>query len=249
MNDGQLTAGRYSNALVQLETSPDSKSHIDLYQKRCGVNLVLLRFDAAAEDLSQAISLHVKSTTSSPSGPSDPLANMAWLHNRSTKDTLDIISVLPPSLKALATRIKFDLGMSQISPDYDPQHLYSSVRPSNLHVDAASYTSDTEVKQTAHHGRGLFAKRAFKTGNLIMAEKAFAIPAYFSDDSSNSCSLYSSGDSTTTDSTGALLFKELVHKLTHNSSLRKQFFEMDDGGYWEKHGWQVADDEVIPVDV
>jgi hypothetical protein len=222
---------------------------MDLYRKRCGVNLVLIRLDAAADDLSQAIILHAKLTCSSSSPLSDPSVVIEWLRNRSTEDQLELLSSLPPSLRALATRIKFELGKSQTSPDYDAQHIYSSVKPSNSHVDVASYTCDTEIKQTAHHGRGLFAKRAFKTGDLIMAEKAFAIPAHFSNDTSNLCSLYSLGDGTATDNTGALLFKELVQKLTHNPSLRRQFFDMDDGGYWSENGWQVPDDEVIPVDV
>jgi hypothetical protein len=245
-----ITVRRYDHALVQLKDPSDIKAKSDLYRKRCGVNLVLLRFDNAAKDLSQAISLHINSASPpSSSDLTDPLPIEEWLQNRSTEGPLDILSSLPPSLKALATRIKFDLGMHQTTPEYDLPHLYDSVGPSNLHVDAASYTSDTEARQTPHHGRGLFAKRAFKTGDLIMAEKAFAIPAHSSTDSNNSCSLYSLGDGTATDSTGALLFQELVQKLTYNPSSRRQFFDMDDGGYWEEHGWQIPDDEVAPVDV
>jgi hypothetical protein len=236
--------------VARLDKSSDKKSEIDLYRKRCGVNLVLLRFDNAAEDLSQAICLHVRSA-SSPS--LSDLANVsainAWLLNHSTEDPQEIVSGLPRPLKELTKRIKFDVGMHQTTPDYDLSHIYSSIGPLSVHVNAASYTSDTEIKQTAQHGRSLFASRAFKTGDLIMAEKAFAIPAHFSNDPSNVCSLYSLGDGTATDNTGALLFKELVKKLTYNPSLRKEFFEMNDGGYWEKHGWQISDEDSIPIDV
>jgi hypothetical protein len=236
--------------VAQLEKASDTKAEIDLYRKRCGVNLVLLRLDNAAEDLSQAIYLHVKSN-SSPS--SSDLANAsvinAWLLNRSTEDPQEIVSSLPRPLRDLAKRIRFDLGMRQTTPDYDLPHIYSGIGPLNMYVDAASYTSDTEVNQTVRHGRGLFASRAFKTGDLIMAEKAFAIPAHFSNDSSNACSLYSLGDGTATDNTGALLFQELVQKLTYNPSLRKEFFEMDDGGYWEEHGWQLSAEDNVPIDV
>jgi hypothetical protein len=172
-----------------------------------------------------------------------------WLHDQTTDDPLQIASKLPRSLKDLATRIKFDLGIYQSSPDYDLPTISAYVGPLSLHVDAANYISDTEVKQTSHHGRGLFAKRDFKAGDLITAEKAFALPGYFFNDRSSECSLYSLGDGTATDRAGALLFRELVQKLVANPSLRKGFFDMDDGGYWAGNGWQVPEEYDIPVDV
>jgi hypothetical protein len=82
-----------------------------------------------------------------------------------------------------------------------------------------------------------------------MEEKALAIPAQFLNNTSNACSLYSLGGKTATDTTGALLFRELVQNSTHNPSLRRDFSEMDDGGYWEEQGWQISEDEDIPVHV
>jgi hypothetical protein len=61
--------------------------------------------------------------------------------------------------------------------------------------------------------------------------------------------LYSLGDETAADRAGALLFKELVQKLDANPSLRKTFFDMDDGGYWAKNGWTLSETDEIPVDV
>jgi len=223
---------------------------IDIYRKRCGVNIVLLRFDDAAEDLAQAISTHAQS---SPVLQETELASLStvkdWLHDHTTDDPLRIATRLPRSLKDLAARIKFDLGIYQSSPDYDLPTMSAYVGPLTLHVDAVNYISDTKVKQTSHHGRGLFAKRDFKAGDLIMAEKAFALPGYFFNDRSSECSLYSLGDGTATDRAGALLFKELVQKLVANSSLRKEFFEMDDGGYWAENGWHTSEEDDIPVDV
>jgi hypothetical protein len=45
------------------------------------------------------------------------------------------------------------------------------------------------------------------------------------------------------------LFRELLQKLEANPSIRKSFFDMDDGGYWAEHGWEVADGEQVPLDV
>jgi hypothetical protein len=68
-------------------------------------------------------------------------------------------------------------------------------------------------------------------------------------DRGSECSLYSLGDGTAADRAGAMLFKELVQKLTANPSLRRSFFDLDDGGYWAEHGWDVAQEDDIPVDV
>ncbi|CAO2648748.1 Nn.00g096970.m01.CDS01 [Neocucurbitaria sp. VM-36] len=240
----------YDRAHTRSLNSSDTANQIDIYRKRCGVNLVLLRFDAAASDLAQAVALLAKHGTSlSTSELTDPSIVEAWLHDRSTEDPLKIASKLTRPLKDLAARIKYDLEIYQNTPDYDLQRMSSYVGPLTLHVDAGNYISATEVKQTPDHGRGLFAARAFKSGDLITAEKAFALPGYFFNDRNSECSLYSLGDGTATDRAGALLFKELVQKLRHNPSLRKGFFDLDDGGYWSSHGWTVEGDEVTPVDV
>lgn len=162
---------------------------------------------------------------------------------------MGIASRLPRPLRDLASRLKFDLGVYQDSASYDLPKLSSFVGPLNLHIDAASYINDTEIKQTTYHGRGLFAKRDFFVGELITAEKAFAMPGYLMNDRGSECSLYSLGDGTAADRAGAMLFKELVQKLTANPSLRRSFFDLDDGGYWAEHGWDVAQEDDIPVDV
>jgi hypothetical protein len=221
-----------------------------MYRKRCGVNIVLLRFDDAADDLAQAISVYAHSdSTLQDSELGDVGTIRSWLHNHSMEDLRNIASQVPRPLKDLATRIKFDLGIYQNNPEYDLLKLSSYVGPLTLHVDAANYIDDTEVKGTAKHGRGLFAKRDFKAGDLVMAEKAFALPGYIVNDRGSECALYSLGDETAADRAGALLFKELVQKLDANPSLRKTFFDMDDGGYWAKNGWALSETDEIPVDV
>lgn len=240
----------YTNGLEELKSNPDPASTIDLYRKKCGVNIVLLRLDAAAQDLSLAIAAHASST---PELATTSLSNYStvnvWLHNNSTDDPLNIATQIPRALKELAARIKFDLGIFQTEPIYNLPLISSYVGPLTLHVDAANYLSDTEVKQTTNHGRGLFAKKSFKAGELVCAEKAFVMPGYFIQDRSSDCLLYSLGEETASPRPGALLFKELVQKLRWNPSLRKEYFELDDGGYWKEHGWEIKDDEEIPVDV
>ncbi|KAH7401742.1 hypothetical protein DE146DRAFT_735078 [Phaeosphaeria sp. MPI-PUGE-AT-0046c] len=223
---------------------------VNLHRKQCGVNMVLLRFDDAAKALAQAITTHAQSDASlQQSGLIDTAMILDWLHDHCNDDRNGICSALPQPLKDLAMRIKFDLGIYQNNGDYKLTTLSSFVGQLSLHVDAANYIIDTEIRQTQQHGRGLYAKHDFKAGDLVMAEKAFALPGYIENDRGNDCSLYSLGDGTATDRAGALLYKELVQKLVANPSQRKAFFEMDDGGYCFESGWDVAEDTDVPVDV
>jgi hypothetical protein len=82
-----------------------------------------------------------------------------------------------------------------------------------------------------------------------MVEEAFALSGYIFGDVNSECSFYSLSDGTAKDRAGALLFRELLQKLEANPSIRKSFFDMDDGGYWAEHGWEVADGEQVPLDV
>jgi hypothetical protein len=209
-----------------------------------------MRLDEAAKDLANAISIYASySPNITTSDFKRPDIVVEWLRSGTTEDPLNISSSIPRALKELAARIKFDIGISQTAPEYNLPLISSYVGPLTLHVDAANYTSDTEVKDTALHGRGVFAKRAFKAGELICVEKAFALPGYFMQDKSSDCLLYSLGDETAAPRPGAWLFKELVQKLRWNPSLRKEFFDLDDGGYWKQNGWDVDEDEEVPVDV
>ena len=240
----------YDRGLSKLSSEPDQTCEIDLYRKRCGVNIILMRLDEAANDLANAISVHA---TFTPSLASTEIGNRltveAWLRNNSTEDPLNISTQIPRALKELAARIKFDIGISQSTPKYNFPLISSYVGPLTLHVDAADYICDTEIKDTTTHGRGTFAKRAFRIGELICAEKAFALPGYFMQDRNSDCLLYSLGDETAAPRPGAMLFKELVQKLKWNPSLRRKYFGLDDGGYWKKHGWELEEHEDVPVDV
>ncbi|KAF2652532.1 SET domain-containing protein [Lophiostoma macrostomum CBS 122681] len=211
----------YNHGLSQVNQHRSPLSALDFYRKKCGVNIVLLRLDDAATDLSWAIACYARSTQClAESSLTGFEAVNSWLRNHSTDDPLHIADKVPRALKELAARIKFDLGIYQDEPVYNLPLISSYVGPLTLHVDAANYLSSTEIRQTSKHGRGLFAKRAFKAG-----------------------------DGTASPRPGALLFKELVQKLRWNTTLRKEFFRLDDGGYWKEHGWDISDGEDIPVDV
>jgi hypothetical protein len=245
----QLTLRSYECGRLSQFGTADTTAQVDIYCKRCNVNLILLRYDDAAEDLAQAISRHAQSKLELLATKLvDCSIIKSWLHNRSMEDPLHIASQLPRALRDLANRLRLDLGIYRKDSSYDLTSLSSGVGPLALHVDVASYIGNTEIRDTSRHGRGLFATQDIKAGNLIMAEKAFALPGYLINDPNSHCSLYSLGDDTATDRAGALLLRELVQKLHANPSMRQSFFDMDDGGYWAESQSDTMEGE-IPVDV
>ena len=146
---------------------------------------MLLRLDDAANDLAKAIAAHAFSSPSLSTSPLQEHAIIeAWLHSHDTEDPHQISANIPRALRELAARIKFDLGLYQDKPDYNLPLISSYVGPLTLHVDAPNYICDTEIRRTTGHGRGLFARKDFKAGDLLCAEKAFVLPGYFIQDKS-----------------------------------------------------------------
>lgn len=244
-------------ALKELDHHSDRSVAIDIYRKRCGTNIILLRIEDAIEDLAYAIHLflHSPSTREEFYPATEKSAIVNWLNKRELDDIHDDnvekrwSKRLSKGLMQLAMRIKWDLGMRQPTASYDLKQMAGSISPMSLHIDAPNYIADTEIRFTESHGRGLFAKRDFEAGELVVVEKAYVMPGYFIQDKSSECNLYCVENGVASQRAGALLFKELVQKLRWNRTLRKEFFELEDGGYWEKNGWKLGEGEEIPVDV
>lgn len=67
--------------------------------------------------------------------------------------------------------------------------MHASLSPTNVHIDAGSFLSNTRVADSGHHGRGLFAARALKAGDLVYVEKATLMPNQY-DPTRASAALY-----------------------------------------------------------
>ena len=98
-------------------------------------------------------------------------------------------------------------------------------------VDYASYLGPMELRETKTRGRGLFAAKSVKAGELLLCEKAFS--AIMPDQSpKSSCFVVSHKETTlTTNLTAFALRTDIVQKLVRNPSLRSAFNKLYDGGY------------------
>jgi tetratricopeptide (TPR) repeat protein len=113
--------------------------------------------------------------------------------------------------------------------EYDFDEMAASLTATHVHLDRASFLRNTRIGPSPHHGRGLFATRDIKAGEVIFVEKAILMPNQY-DPSRASAALY------------ALM----VRQLCENPSLSKQVLELYPGKY-ERSGQEGTIVDGVPV--
>lgn len=114
-------------------------------------------------------------------------------------------------------------------------------------LDHADFTSNTTIREAGARGRGLFAAKDIKAGQLVLCEKALCV-AFDSDATPYSYTILNPNTQRALAGTQATLLFTLVQKLTHNPELAAGFFDLfDDGGYYPKMLSQTAEG-LVPVD-
>ena len=118
--------------------------------------------------------------------------------------------------------------------DYDFPGMFASLNTSNVHLDVGSYLAGTTVTTSALHGRGIFAARDFKAGDLIFAEKCALMPNQYEPSRAS-----------------AALYAMMVRQLFDNPSLAREVFKLYPGelGYPESGLEGELVDGVPVVDV
>ncbi|KAK7966576.1 uncharacterized protein PG986_000853 [Apiospora aurea] len=108
---------------------------------------------------------------------------------------------------------------------FDFRALSAAVNRRNVHLDAASFLRKTEVRDSAIHGRGLFATRDIKVGELIFCEKAVCLPNEYN-----------------VQHNGAALYVKLVEACTSNPSLHRGVLQLHSGTYNARSNNSTDDD-------
>lgn len=145
-------------------------------------------------------------------------------------------------LKKVEDRVKESQG------EYDFTSMSKQTSKKTNRLDRADFTSKTKVKSAGEgRGRGLFAAKDFKSGELIMCEKALSV-SFDSDPGSmkNYTILDSSTQKGASDTTAGLLY-QLTDKLTNSPSTAERFFDLDDGGFSPRTPLTPIDG-VVPAD-
>lgn len=97
---------------------------------------------------------------------------------------------------------------------FDFHALSAAVNRRNIHLDAASFVRKTEVRDSAIHGRGLFATCNIAVGELIFCEKAVCLPNEYN-----------------VKHNGAALYVKLVEACSTNPSLHQEVLQLHSGSY------------------
>ncbi|KAK3300596.1 uncharacterized protein B0H64DRAFT_352208 [Chaetomium fimeti] len=214
-----------------LEVSDDAAFQAPIYTKRSGVNLILGRYDAAKAD----------ALASRTGGPQEWKAyynagRAAYgLCNYTTSHTLltTALSLNPTHSGIKKEHARCTARLHEESTgEYDFPAMQASLTPQSVHLDRGSFLANTRVGESPRHGRGLFATRALRAGDLVFAEKATLMPNQYEPARAS-----------------AALYALMVRQLCDNPSLAGPVLRLFDGGYERGGGEGGLVDGVPVVDV
>lgn len=170
----------YTEALAKADNNTDLRR--TLLRNRAQVHLNLGRYQFASEDAIAAIAtgdntpyeakiLNVKSYFRAGRAQYQ-LGNFVL-----AKEYLDEALGIDPMDKT----VKADLAqtkqriLEQQEGDYNFAVMAQSATTSHKKLDHATFTSNTRIGSAGNRGRGLFATKDIKHGNVVMVEKAFCV--------------------------------------------------------------------------
>ena len=149
------------------------------------------------------------------------------------------------SLKELE---KIKVRRKEMAGDYDFNILSKSTSKKHNRLDRADFISNTAVKDAGEgRGRGLFAKKGFKAGELIMCEKALSVSFDSDVGASNGYAILNSKTQRRATGTTATLLFQLVDKLKNSPATAKGFFDLQDDNYTPQVSLEPIDG-AVPVD-
>jgi tetratricopeptide (TPR) repeat protein len=158
---------------------PENKSlEQDLHRNRSHVRLALGRYEGAVEDAMAALThisdeKHQKLDAKAYFRASSALYELK-LYDRAAVSIRHELELFPGDIdaKIRLERVQCRLR-EQEQGSYDIERIQKSISK-KPHVDAADSIVNTVIKTSGpERGRGLFATRSLKTGDLVMAETAF----------------------------------------------------------------------------
>ncbi|KAF3763370.1 hypothetical protein M406DRAFT_73986 [Cryphonectria parasitica EP155] len=134
--------------------------------------------------------------------------------------------------------------LEQEKGEYDFVEMAASPTFSHTELDHASFLSNTKIDLAGSHGRGLFATKDIKHGEIVMVEKAFCA-AMESNTSKTSDLLVDTNTHFSTFGTHSRLLFRTVEKLRWNHKLANKYLDLYAGPSYKKKEARIVDDTVI----
>lgn len=214
-----------------LEGSSDPAFKSPIYTKRAGTNLVLGRYDAAKADA-------LASLTDTP-GPHDwkayynaGRAAYGLCDYQSSNTLLSKALELNPTHEGIQrehARCRARLREEETG-EYDFAAMAASLTAQSVHLDRGSFLGNTRVAASPHHGRGLFAARDLRAGDLVFAEKATLMPNQYEPARAS-----------------AALYALMVRQLCDNPSLAGAVLDLHPGEGYARSGREGELVDGVPV--
>ncbi len=221
----KLTSFSYTEAL---ESSEENASKAPIQTKRAGVNLILGRYDLAKSD----------ALASRTGGPQD------WKAYFNAGRAAYGLCDYPESNTLLTKALELNPSNASIQKEharcqarlreeetgkYDFPAILASINPHSVHLDRGSFLRNTRVANSEHHGRGLFATRDLKAGDIVYVEKATLMPNQYEPSRAS-----------------AALYALTVRQLCDNPSLSGPVLRLYAGDY-ERSGVEGTIVDGVPV--
>ncbi|KAK4098603.1 hypothetical protein N658DRAFT_488317 [Parathielavia hyrcaniae] len=220
-----------------LESSDDSTPKAPFYTKRAGVNLLLGRYDAAKADAMASMTGGAQDWKGYYNAGRAAYGLCDYAEsNRLLSKALE----LNPSNEGVQrdhARCQARLREEETG-DYDFAAMVASLhvhghgagpQQHSVHLDRGSFLCNTRIGESPHHGRGLFAARDIKVGEVVFVEKATVLPNQY-DPARASAALYA----------------VMVRQLCENPSLAGPVLGLY-GGAYERSGEEGTFVDGVPV--
>ncbi|TPX16043.1 uncharacterized protein E0L32_000377 [Thyridium curvatum] len=202
----------YSEALEGI-AEDDSDARAGVLAKRTGTNLMLGHYDAAMED---ALASRTGADSDWKSYFTAAKAAYGLCEYQSCKSFLE--SALEKSPKAPNVQKEYERCLARLREEkegvYGFRSMIAGVTRQNVHVDAASFLRNTKILESPLHGRGIFAARDIRAGELVFCEKAALMPNQYEPARAS-----------------AALYAMMVRQLYDNPSLAKTILPLYGGDY------------------
>ncbi|KAK4193215.1 hypothetical protein QBC35DRAFT_519407 [Podospora australis] len=217
----------YSEAL---EATDNEALKPSLYTKRAGTNLVLGRYDSAKAD---SLASRTGAATDWKAYYNAGRAAYGLCEYGECKEFLERALELNQTNSGI--RKEYDRCLARLreeeTGEYDFPASVTKLNPQNVHLDLGSFTRNTRIDKSPHHGRGIFATRDIKPGEIVLVEKAALMPNQYEPSRAS-----------------AALYALTVRQLLDNPSLSKSILKLYSGEMnYERSGLEGTIVDGVPI--
>ena len=246
--DNNLALQLYTEG-IQL-SEPNSALFQDLHRNRAIVNLCLSRYEDAEADARASI---IKPVGIKDSRTEELNSKALYRAGRAAYELAKYQEADEAFLHALELTPNDEDTMRQHqrclqrlreAPTgiFDFEHMSKSATKKRRQLDHADFTANTTVRDAGSRGRGLFAAKDIKAGELVLCEKAFQV-AHRSD--ANTYMILNINTGRGQMGSHASLMFSIVGKLRCNPKQATRFLDLYDGGYQPKRPPTQVDNTTV----